>query len=88
MEALTAEGIDTPNCRKEIANNASKIRAHNPFVGPDGLIRVGSRLTNALIEEKTKFPIILPKTTTIPRPWFATSTRWRDMRVQNMSYVN
>ena len=39
---------------------SSSLGAHNPFIAVDGLIRVGSRLVNALAREEVKFPIILP----------------------------
>ena len=34
---------------------------HNPFLHTDGLIRVGSRLIHAPLDEEAKTPAILPK---------------------------
>ena len=53
--------INAPNLRKEMGRKASPLAPHNPFLDSDGLIRVGSRLMFAPIEEEAKFPILLPK---------------------------
>ena len=39
----------------------SPLRKLNPFVDENGLIRVGGRLRNAIIDDSVKFPVILPK---------------------------
>ena len=60
-EFLTANLIDGPTSRKNMTIKNSKITRHNPFVGTDNIIRVGSRLVNATIKHETKFPAILPQ---------------------------
>ena len=52
--------IRSPTARDEIPRKSS-IYTLNPFLGSDDLIRVGSRLGNASIDEEMKFPAILPK---------------------------
>ena len=61
VENLKANGIDEPLGRKEMKLSNSKIAPHNPFIDADGIIRVGSRLAHAPIQEETKFPAILPR---------------------------
>lgn len=39
----------------------SPLRKLNPFIDERGLIRVGGRLRNAIIDESKRFPVILPK---------------------------
>ena len=55
------KGIETPNSRKEMSKRDSPLLPHNPFLGKDGLLRVGSRLVFADMSELTKFPVLLPK---------------------------
>jgi len=38
-----------------------KLLSLNPFIGNDGLLRVGGRLSNSLLKYDEKFPIILPR---------------------------
>ena len=52
--------IRSATARDEIPRKSS-IYTLNPFLGSDDLIRVGSRLGNANIDEEMKFPAILPK---------------------------
>ncbi|XP_029173243.1 uncharacterized protein LOC114942106 [Nylanderia fulva] len=52
LKALTREA---PLSRK------SPLRALRPFLGPDGLIRVGGRLENASLNYEEKHPIVLTK---------------------------
>ncbi len=39
----------------------SCLRKLNPFIGPDGLLRVGGRLGRSDLEYEEKYPVILPK---------------------------
>jgi len=43
----------------------STLRALNPFIDEDGLVRVGCRLINANIAYTSKFPIVLPAKCTV-----------------------
>ena len=52
--------IDSPSARVEIPRK-STIYPLNPFLDGDGVIRVGSRLAHANIDDEAKFPAILPK---------------------------
>ena len=52
--------IDSPTARNEVVRRSS-IYPLNPFLDADGIIRVGSRLIHANIDEQQKFPAILPK---------------------------
>ena len=58
---IVQKGIDEPEAASEMSKQDSPLFAHNPFIGDDGLLRVGSRLIHADIEEDAKFPVILPK---------------------------
>ena len=58
---LSNDQITTPDSRRQLKMRSSRIIAHNPFIASDGVIRVGSRLVNALVKEETKFPAILPR---------------------------
>ena len=58
-EEIIQKNIRTPTATNEIKKQ-SRIAKFNPFMGTDGLIRVGSRLVHADINEQQKFPIILP----------------------------
>lgn len=42
----------------------------NPFIDPNGILRVGGRLANAPIKYDTKFPIVLPPSSTFTRLLF------------------
>ena len=53
---LQIESIDAPNMRREMTKKNSTLRAHNPFLDFDDLIKVGSRLTNSSISDEAKFP--------------------------------
>ena len=59
---LHKKNITKPNQRRELERKSSPLSALNPFLGKDGLIRVGSRLMFSELHEDAKFPIILPKT--------------------------
>lgn len=44
----------------EFLRSSSKLTTLNPFIGEDGLLRVGGRLKNSLMGYNQKHPIILP----------------------------
>lgn len=44
----------------KVVGRHSPLRTLNPFMDSEGLVRVGSRLTNANIAFDSKFPIVLP----------------------------
>ncbi|XP_035898857.1 uncharacterized protein LOC118506181 [Anopheles stephensi] len=46
--------------RKESISSSSKLKWLHPQLGADGIIRVGGRLSNALLSEDTKHPIVVP----------------------------
>ena len=52
--------VNSPTARDEVARK-SKIYPLNPFLSTDGIIRVGSRLVHANIDDEAKFPAVLPK---------------------------
>ena len=52
--------IELLKCNKTILKSSS-IYKLSPFIGEDGLIRVGSRLQYADLSYDEKFPILLPK---------------------------
>ena len=58
---LIDHNVHQPDSRKEVNVRKSKISRHNPFVDDDDIIRIGSRLVHASINEETKYPIILPR---------------------------
>ena len=58
---LSKARADAPDGRRQGKIRSSSLNAHNPFIAADGLIRVGSRLVNALVREEVKFPVILPR---------------------------
>ena len=47
----------------------SQLKDFNPFVDSNGLIRIGSRLLNAPVDEDVKLPIIIPRKDPIVRMW-------------------
>ena len=57
MEEIERKNIDAPNQRR----TTSRLRALNPFMDQEGLVRVGSRLIKADIDDSAKFPYILPR---------------------------
>ena len=57
---MTAWKISSPLARNEVRRSSS-LYPLNPFLGADDLIRVGSRLVHANINDESKFPSILPK---------------------------
>ena len=61
LEDLKHSGADRPNSRKEMSSKSSKLRLLNPFVGKDGLIRVGTRILYADVDDQAKYPVILPR---------------------------
>ena len=52
--------VNSPTARKEVPKS-SKIYSLNPFLDAEGIIRVGSRLVHANIDDEAKFPAVLPK---------------------------
>ena len=76
---LLKAGIDQPNSRKEMARRDSPLTPHNPFVDGEGVIRVGSRLIHADLDEEAKFPAILPKEDDIVKDLI----RWQHMKDQH-----
>ncbi|XP_008184257.1 uncharacterized protein LOC103309759 [Acyrthosiphon pisum] len=50
-----------------LVGRRSALRTLNPFLDPDGLLRVGGRLINADIAYTSKCPIALPAKSTITR---------------------
>ena len=61
LASLQARRVNQPDAHIEMACRDSKIRALNPFVDSEGVIRIGSRLTNSSIDAAAKFPVILPR---------------------------
>ena len=61
IKLLTAAGTNSADTRKELRSNSSKLFPLNPFIGDDGALRSGSRLTSAPIAYEQKFPKLLPK---------------------------
>ena len=57
---LSGSQVTTPTSRGHVAPKSKSLRPHNPFIDPDGLLQVGSRLIHAAIANEQKFPIILP----------------------------
>ena len=58
---LKENAIDSPTARQSLSASSSKIKSLNPFIADDGLMRLGGRLVNSLVNSHRKFPIILPK---------------------------
>ncbi|XP_050064313.1 uncharacterized protein LOC114118967 [Aphis gossypii] len=62
----------------ELKNLKSNLPVHrssclvklNPFIDPNGILRVGGRLANAPIKYDTKFPIVLPPSSTFTQLLF------------------
>lgn len=46
--------------RKKSVRNDSRLKTLNPFIDPQGILRVGGRLANAEIPDVTKHQVILP----------------------------
>ena len=69
LDELLEKKIDDPQSRRELKLNDSPLKALNPFVGNDGLIRVGSRLLHANISDNAKVPVIIPKKDPIIRSY-------------------
>ena len=44
-----------------MSSKSSKLRLLNPFLGKDGLIRVGTRILYADVDDQAKYPVILPR---------------------------
>ena len=61
IQQLKKNRVDTPNSRREMDIKDSSLRALNPFLDADGVIRVGSRLVKADLDYHAKFPAILPR---------------------------
>ena len=57
---LTQNNANSPNSPVNV-HTSSKLAPLNPFVDEDGIIRIGSRIANAPINQEKRFPIILPK---------------------------
>ncbi|KAL4134679.1 hypothetical protein QTP88_000194 [Uroleucon formosanum] len=70
--------IQIEACCSELKNLKSNLSVHrssclvklNPFIDPNGILRVGGRLANAPIKYNTKFPIVLPPSSTFTRLLF------------------
>ncbi|KAL4135888.1 hypothetical protein QTP88_007470 [Uroleucon formosanum] len=70
--------IQTEAYCSELKNLKSNLPVHrssclvklNPFIDPNGILRVGGRLANAPIKYNTKFPIVLPPSSTFTRLLF------------------
>ena len=58
---LNDRAIHHPNDSREMTLKNSPLASHNPFVNETGIIRVGSRLVNLTIKDKSKYPILLPR---------------------------
>ncbi|XP_023247778.1 uncharacterized protein LOC106643923, partial [Copidosoma floridanum] len=65
--ALTANEVLPSKFEREIrqiektgSTKNTKIATFNPFIDPNGLLRVGGRLRNAQISDEQKYPILLP----------------------------
>ena len=61
MENLVTRDLRHPNDSREMTLKNYPLITHNPFVDECNIIRVGSRLVNSTIKDKSKFPIILPR---------------------------
>ena len=61
QDELLEKEVNEPESRKELAWKQSPLKALSPFIGGDGLIRVGSRILRANAKEDAKTPIILPR---------------------------
>ena len=53
--------IEEPEDNVEMGKRRTCLAAHNPFMDKENLIRVGSRIIQAEVDEDAKCPIILPK---------------------------
>ncbi|XP_014212664.1 uncharacterized protein LOC106642401 [Copidosoma floridanum] len=53
-------GREIRQIKKTGSTKNTKLAAFNPFIGPNGLLRVGGRLRNAQISDEQKYPILLP----------------------------
>ena len=59
--------IELPSNKKEQLNHhkllrgKSQLQKLNPFLGKDGLMRVGGRIQNSLFSDMVKFPLVLPR---------------------------
>ena len=58
---ITDMAITSHESRGNMSIKTSQLSALNPFIGADQIIRVGSRIAYADIDEETKFPAILPR---------------------------
>ena len=63
-KVLIEKAISSHDSRQNLSVGNSKLSAHNPFIDPDQVIRVGSRIAHANLGEETKFPAILPRNDT------------------------
>ena len=61
LEEMKERNIDNPQARKEVKIQNSKLKGLNPYVGGDGIIRIGSRLVQAEIDYEEKYPAIMPR---------------------------
>ena len=63
-----AFGVESKALRKGTWMSCkSKIICFNPFIGDDGIIRVGGRLSKANITNDQKYPIFLPRSHHVPK---------------------
>ena len=61
FRTLLKTGTTAPETRKELKKNSSKLFPFNPFIGEDGTIRAGSRLSEAPLRYQQKYPRLMPK---------------------------
>ena len=60
IDELLEKGKRSCGVRGNAALKNKSLRHHNPFIGDGGLMRIGSRLVNADIDDEAKFPAVLP----------------------------
>ena len=61
LEEVTKKGIFTPNSRCELKWQKSHLSKLDPYMDKNAILRVGSRLLNAEMDEDAKCPMILPR---------------------------
>ena len=61
LQEVTQKGIFTLNSRCELKLQKSHLRKLDPYLDENAILRVGSHLVNAEIDDDAKFPIILPR---------------------------
>ena len=61
MKELREKKADDADSRVQLNSSKSTLTPLSPFIGIDGLIRVGSRIIHAPVDEDVKTPIVLPR---------------------------